>query len=67
MLRSPWELLSEVFPLCGDPHRTSVHMAHPRHDTSLRDHGDAAETELLGTHHGGHHDVPSSLDATVHS
>ena len=40
-------------------------MAHARHDASLGDHGDGAESKFLGPYHGGDGDVAPGADAAV--
>mmetsp|Transcript_18787 Transcript_18787/g.45135 ORF Transcript_18787/g.45135 Transcript_18787/m.45135 type:complete len:440 (-) Transcript_18787:1966-3285(-) len=65
VLRRARELLAQLLLLGGHAHRTRVEMAHARHDASLGDHGDGAESEFLGSHHGGDGDVASGADAAV--
>ncbi len=40
-------------------------MAHARHDASLGNHGDGAESKFLGPHHGGDGDVAPGTDAAA--
>ncbi len=59
------EALAQLFVLCGDTDRTSVHVAFAHHHTSHDDQGRGGKAELFGTEQGHQDNVATCLDLAV--
>mmetsp|Transcript_19801 Transcript_19801/g.45547 ORF Transcript_19801/g.45547 Transcript_19801/m.45547 type:complete len:577 (-) Transcript_19801:2090-3820(-) len=59
------ELLAQGLLLGGDAHGAVVGVADAGHDAALGNHGNGAESKLLGSHEGTHHNIPPGLQAPV--
>mmetsp|Transcript_90956 Transcript_90956/g.235813 ORF Transcript_90956/g.235813 Transcript_90956/m.235813 type:complete len:247 (-) Transcript_90956:2908-3648(-) len=65
MLGCAGEFLTQLFPLRGNTHGATVHVANAGHDAALRDHRNTPETEFFTAHHRSDNNVPAGLDASV--
>ncbi len=65
LLRRAAELRAQRLVLRADADGAGIRMALAHHDAAHRDERGSADAELLGTQHGGHHDVASGADAAV--